>query len=142
VLAPLADDDLGFFQAIEDFAVEQFVPQLCSEMPASRHAICLDFPRPIATSIWRSNVAICAALNRFFGMTIFLSKSASNKPLGTKRASQVSMAGCSLNILQNEGRMDTVGGINLSRRNFAALLSQQDDGQGPSIFLEEPAESL
>ena len=84
VLAPLADDDLGFFQAIEDFAVEQFIPQLC------RHAICVDSPWPIATSIWRRNVTICSALNLFFGMTSFLSKSVSNKPLGTKRASQVS----------------------------------------------------
>jgi hypothetical protein len=86
----LADDDLGFFQGIEDFAVKQFIAQLCSEMPASRHAICVDFPWLIATSIWRSNVTICSALNLFFGMTFFFSKSVSNKPLGTKRASQVS----------------------------------------------------
>jgi hypothetical protein len=25
VLSPLLDDDLGFFQAVEDFSVEQFV---------------------------------------------------------------------------------------------------------------------
>jgi hypothetical protein len=31
VMAPLADDDLGFFQAIEDFAVEQLIPQLAVE---------------------------------------------------------------------------------------------------------------
>jgi hypothetical protein len=31
VMAPLVDDDLGFFQAVEDFAIEQFVTQFAVE---------------------------------------------------------------------------------------------------------------
>ena len=31
VFTPLLDDDLGFLEAVEDFAVEQFVPQLAVE---------------------------------------------------------------------------------------------------------------
>jgi len=50
----------------------------------------INLPCAIDTSIWRSNVTICSALNRFFGMTFFLSKTVSIKPLGPKKPSQVS----------------------------------------------------
>jgi len=38
-------------------------------MPASRQATSADFSYAIDTSIWRSSVTICSALNLFFGMT-------------------------------------------------------------------------
>src|SRR5450830_1801668 len=38
-------------------------------MPASRQATGVGLPCAIDTSIWRSNVTICSALNLFFGMT-------------------------------------------------------------------------
>src|SRR5664280_3143434 len=38
-------------------------------MPASRQASGADLPCAIDTSIWRSSVTICSALNLFFGMT-------------------------------------------------------------------------
>jgi hypothetical protein len=67
--SPLLDDDLCFFQAAEDLSVEQFVPELCSDMPASRQATGVGLRCAIDTSIWRSSVTICSALNLFFGMT-------------------------------------------------------------------------
>src|SRR5476651_1065719 len=69
VLSPLLDDDLSFFQTVEDLSVEQFVPKLCCDMPASRQATGVRLPCAIDTSIWRSSVTICSALNLFFGMT-------------------------------------------------------------------------
>ena len=89
VAAPLSDDGLGLLQAVEDLSVQQLVTQLC-DIPASRHAIGADLPCDIKTSIWRSKITICSALKRFFGITRFLSKSVSLKPLGTKRPGQVS----------------------------------------------------
>src|SRR5476651_421728 len=60
-------------------------------IPASRHAIGADLPCDIKTSIWRSKITICSALKRFFGITRFLSKAVSIKPLGTKRPGQVNV---------------------------------------------------
>jgi hypothetical protein len=40
-----------------------------SVVPASRQATGADLPCAIDTSIWRSSVTICSALNLFFGMT-------------------------------------------------------------------------
>jgi hypothetical protein len=57
-------------------------------MAASRHTIWVDFPRFIATSIWRNSGIICSALNRFFGITKLLSKPISINPLGTKKKSR------------------------------------------------------
>jgi hypothetical protein len=91
VAAPLANDGLGLLQAVEDFAVQKLVTQLCCDIPASRHAIGVDLPCDIKTSIWRSKITICSALKRFFGITRFLSKSVSLKPPGTKRPGQVSL---------------------------------------------------
>jgi hypothetical protein len=89
VAAPLSDDALGLLQAVEDLSVQQLVTQLCYDIPASRHAIGADLPCDIKTSIWRSKITICSALKRFFGITSFLSKPVSIKPLGKKRPGQV-----------------------------------------------------
>ena len=69
VLPPLLDDDLSFFQTVEDLSIEQLIAQLCCDIPASRQAIAVGLPCAIDTSIWRSSVTICSALNLFFGMT-------------------------------------------------------------------------
>jgi hypothetical protein len=69
VAPPSFNHDLGLLQCVEDFAVEQLIAQFCSDIPASRQATGVAFPCAIETSIWRSSVTICSALNRFFGMT-------------------------------------------------------------------------
>ena len=84
VLSPLLDDDLSFFQTVEDLSVEQFVPELCSDMPASRQATGVGFPCAIDISIWRSSVTICSALNLFFGMTQAPFQAHSLTTLGSK----------------------------------------------------------
>jgi hypothetical protein len=90
VASPLPNDGFSLLQAVEDFSIQKLVTQLCCDIPASRHAIGADLPCDIKTSIWRSKITICSALKRFFGITRFLSKSVSLKPLGTKRPGQVS----------------------------------------------------
>ena len=47
--APALDEDLGFLQRIEEFAVQPLIPQLCSVMPSLRQASAI--PRPFPTSI-------------------------------------------------------------------------------------------
>jgi hypothetical protein len=69
VLSPLLDDNLRFLQAVEDFAVQQLIALFFSDMPASRQATGVGFPCAINTSIWRSSVTICPALNLFFRLT-------------------------------------------------------------------------
>jgi hypothetical protein len=69
MLSPLLDDNLSLFQAVEDLSVKQFDPELCCDIPASRQATGVGLPCAIDTSIWRSSVTICSALNLFFGMT-------------------------------------------------------------------------
>jgi hypothetical protein len=68
VLPPLLDHDLCFFQAVEDFAVQQFIAEFCCDISAARQASGAGLPCAIDTSIWRSSVTICSALNLFFGL--------------------------------------------------------------------------
>jgi hypothetical protein len=89
VLSPLLDDDLSFFHTVEDLSVEQFVPELCCDMPASRQATGVGFPCAIDTSIWRSSVTICSALNLFFGMTQAPFQAHFLTTLGSKKPGQV-----------------------------------------------------
>src|SRR5476651_2629792 len=96
MLSPLLDDDLSFFQTVEDLSVEQFVPELCSDMPASRQATGVGLPCAIDTSIWRSSVTICSALNLFFGMTQAPFQAHSLTTLGSKKPGQVSARVCPL----------------------------------------------
>jgi hypothetical protein len=42
--------------------------KICCEISASRQAIGAALPCDINTSIWRSNITICSALNLFFGL--------------------------------------------------------------------------
>jgi hypothetical protein len=37
MLAPMPDDDLRFFQAVEDLEVETFITQICCEISDSQH---------------------------------------------------------------------------------------------------------
>ena len=90
VLPPFLDDDLCFLQAVEDFAVQQLIAQFCCDIPASRQATGVGLPCAIDTSIWRSSVTICSALNLFFGMTSSF-PSYSLTTLGLKKPGQVSV---------------------------------------------------
>src|ERR1039457_437536 len=58
-------------------------------MPASRQATGVGFPCAIDTSIWRSSVTICSALNLFFGMTQAPFQAHSLTTLGSKKPGQV-----------------------------------------------------
>src|SRR5664279_4953064 len=57
-------------------------------IPASRQATGVGLPCAIDTSIWRSSVTICSALNLFFGMTSSF-PSYSLTTLGLKKPGQV-----------------------------------------------------
>src|ERR1700686_366625 len=59
-------------------------------MPASRQASGADLPCAINTSIWRSSVTICSALNLFFGMTKAPFQAHFLTTLGLKKPGQVS----------------------------------------------------
>jgi hypothetical protein len=58
-------------------------------MPASRQATSADFSYAIDTSIWRSSVTICSALNLFFGMTKAPFQAHFLTSLGPKKPGQV-----------------------------------------------------
>jgi hypothetical protein len=58
-------------------------------MPTSRQASGADLPCAINTSIWRSSVTICSALNLFFGMTEAPFQAHSLTTLGSKKPGQV-----------------------------------------------------
>src|SRR5918993_21342 len=68
VIAPGADDDLSFLEAVEDLQLQALVLELCSEMAASLQASATPLPWASCTSIWRSLAIICSELNLFFGM--------------------------------------------------------------------------
>jgi len=38
VLPPLLDDNLGFFQVVEDFSIEQLIADFCCDIFAARQA--------------------------------------------------------------------------------------------------------
>jgi hypothetical protein len=65
VFAPSLDDNLSFFRAVEDLSVEQLIAEFCCDISAARQASGVDLPCAIDTSIWRSSVTICSALNLF-----------------------------------------------------------------------------
>jgi hypothetical protein len=89
VLSPLLDDNLRFLQAVENFSIQQLIAQFCSDMSASRQAPGVAFTCAIDTSIWRSSVTICSALNLFFGMTQAPFQAHFLTSLGLKKPGQV-----------------------------------------------------
>jgi hypothetical protein len=89
VRAPLLDDDLRFFQAVKKFSIQQLIAQLCCNIPASRQASGVALPCAINTSIWRSSVTICSALNLFFGMAQAPFQAHFLTSLGPKKPEQV-----------------------------------------------------
>jgi hypothetical protein len=62
VPTPALDHDLGLLERIEHLAVEQLVPELCSEIPASLQARARLLPCTSCTSIGRSLTTICSGL--------------------------------------------------------------------------------
>jgi hypothetical protein len=88
MLSPLLDDNLSLFQGVEDLSVEQLIAWFCCDISAVRQASGADLPCAIDTSIWRSSVTICSALNLFFGMASSF-PSYSLTTLGPKKPGQV-----------------------------------------------------
>ena len=81
-------------------------------MPASRQATGVAFPCAIDTSIWRSSVTICSALNLLFGMASSFPSSFShtawseNAPSGHDLAQIGPLAGSSIEHFEKEEFVD------------------------------------
>ena len=66
--APAFDEDLGFLQRIEEFPVQELIPQLCSVMLSLRHASTTPSPLPSSISMVRNCPMISSAVYRFRAM--------------------------------------------------------------------------
>jgi hypothetical protein len=66
--APALDEDLGFVQRIEEFSVQQLIPQLCSVMPSFRQASAIPIPLPASISTVRKWQMISSAVYRVRAM--------------------------------------------------------------------------
>src|SRR6476660_240112 len=66
--APAFDEDLGFLQRIEEFPVQELIPQLCSEIPSFRQASTTASPLPSSISMVRNCPMISSAVYRFRAM--------------------------------------------------------------------------
>src|SRR5829696_7188522 len=62
MVAPRADHDLGFSQAVEDLFLQALSPKFCSEILASLQASARLMRCASCTSIWRSVAMICSGL--------------------------------------------------------------------------------
>ena len=65
VNAPFLDNQLGFLETVEDFAVEAFIPEHWPVVPASLQATAIALPWACNTSIWQSFVTICSDADLF-----------------------------------------------------------------------------
>jgi hypothetical protein len=92
VNTPVLDDHLSLLQAVEDLAIQAFVPELCSVIPASLQADAILLPCPCITSICRSLVTICSAAKFFLGIFLLLPRLISLIPPGLEKAGQVTPA--------------------------------------------------
>ena len=72
VTTPALDDDLGFAQRVEDFAVEQFVPYATSLTPIWRIASAILWPCETSTSTCLSLATISSGLYLFLGISVLL----------------------------------------------------------------------
>src|SRR5262249_16246276 len=70
VSSPAFDDDLGFFQRVEQFPVEKLIAQLCSVMPSFRQESSTARPLPVSSSTVRRCLIISSDVYRFLGMTL------------------------------------------------------------------------
>ena len=73
--APFLNDHLRFFEAVEDFTIQTFIPEFCSVVPASLLATAIVLPCACSTSIWRSFLTICSAASLFLAIFFLLSSS-------------------------------------------------------------------
>src|SRR6478672_7369886 len=67
-VAPPVHDHPRLLQSIEEFAVEQFIPQFCSVIPSFRQASGTALPLPRSISMVRSCPIISSAVYRFRAM--------------------------------------------------------------------------
>ena len=73
--APFLDDHLGFLETVEDLAIEAFIPELCSVVPASLQARAIVLPEGCNTLIWQSFITICSAASLFLAIFFLLASS-------------------------------------------------------------------
>jgi len=66
--APALDEDFGFVQRIEEFPVQQLIPQLCSVMPSFRQASAIPMPLPASISTVRRWQMISSTVYRVRAM--------------------------------------------------------------------------
>jgi hypothetical protein len=67
-LTPTFHDHLRLVQRIEEFAVEQFIPQFCSVIPSLRQASTTASPLPSSISMVHNCPMISSAVYRFRAM--------------------------------------------------------------------------
>jgi hypothetical protein len=67
---PSFDDDLGFFQRVEQLPVEKLIAYVCSVIPSFRQASSTASPLPVSSSIVRRCWIISSGVYRFLGMTL------------------------------------------------------------------------
>jgi hypothetical protein len=70
VAAPSLDQHLGLLEAVEDLAVEELVPELCSDTPIRRQISPTVLPCAKSTSASRRWLMICSTENRFLDIRL------------------------------------------------------------------------
>jgi hypothetical protein len=60
---PALDQDLRFAQSVEDLAIKQLVPELCSVTPIFFTAVAIGWPWATITSSWRSSETISSGVS-------------------------------------------------------------------------------
>jgi len=70
VAAPLLDQNLSLLETVEDLAVQELVPELCSDIPMRRQISPTVFPCASSTSASRRRWMICSNENRFLDICL------------------------------------------------------------------------
>jgi hypothetical protein len=92
-LTPTFHDHLRLAQRIEEFAVEQFIPQFCSVIPSLRQASTTASPLPSSISMVRNCPMISSAVYRFRAMPPPFAGRKLNSRSGLVYRGQVNRAG-------------------------------------------------
>ena len=110
-LAPPFHDHPRLLQRVEEFAVEQFIPQFCSVIPSFRQASTTASPLPSSISMVRNCPMISSAVYRFRAMPPPFAGRKLNSRSGLVYRGQVSLAGPSglhlVRKVHNEPRRQT-----------------------------------
>ena len=70
--APALNQDLRLPQAVEDLAIQRFVPYVTSVTPIERTASATDVPCEVSTSTWRSLATISSGVCLLLAISVLL----------------------------------------------------------------------